>query len=170
MHEVKENKRKLTGSIVTDKKNNSFRSFMVLFMYRIMNKAYNDRHFGIRLFFLRVIKEIVYFILSLDAQISYKAVIGDNIRLPHSARGVVISSKAVICDNTTIYHQVTIGINERKSIDKQRVVINENCYLSVGCKVISAEVGKNSVIGANAVVFKDLPENSLVVSQNLTIR
>ena len=119
------------------------------------------------LILLTFIKELVFFFLRIDAQISEKALIGDNIRLPHSGNGVIISSKAVIEDNVTIYHQVTIGINEFKALEEQHVVIRKNCYLSAGCKVINCEVGEKSKIGPNAVVYKDIPPNSFYVSDNI---
>jgi serine O-acetyltransferase len=70
----------------------------------------------------------------------------------------------VIGNNITIYHLVTIGVNENKCFKKDRncVVIEDNCYISAGAKIISARVGKNCKIGANAVVFEDIPDNSMV--------
>lgn len=132
-----------------------------------MNKSYLTKHIGIRLAILAILKEISFFVLRIDCQISYKAIIGDNIRLPHSGMGVVISSKATIYDNQTIYHQVTIGVNENLPEEKRKIIIHENCYFSAGCKVINCEIGKNVKVGPNAVVYKDLPANCLYVSENL---
>lgn len=160
-------KKSLYKSITIDRKNNSTRSFVILLFYRLMNKSYYSKHIGIRLAILSILKEIVFFILRIDCQISYKAIIGDNIRLPHSGMGVVISSKATLYDNQTIYHQVTIGVNENLPEEKKKIIIHENCYFSAGCKIISCEIGENSKIGPNAVVYKDLLANSLYVSENL---
>ena len=155
--------KKLLNSIKQDKKINSTRSFIVLLFYRVMNRCYIKKHIGIRLVLLSIVKELVFFLLRIDSQISYKATIGDNIRLLHSGMGVVISSKAIIKNNQTIYHQVTIGINENLPEEQQRIIINENCYMSVGCKIISSEIGKNSKIGAGSIVLKDVPANSTIV-------
>lgn len=160
------NKKRIIKSIIIDKKNNSFKSFIVLLFYRLINRAHYTKKIGVRFASLIIIKELVFFLLRIDAQISYKAEIGDNIRLPHSANGVVISSKAIIKDNQTIYHQVTIGINENLPADKQTIIIEQGCYLSAGCKIISSTVGENSKIGPNAVVYKNLPANSLYVADN----
>lgn len=175
----------LLNSIILDKKNNSFRSFIILFFYRLMNYISNIKNnltqrlidmpvhtytylcvCSFLLFLLNFLKELSFFILRIDTQISEKARIGDNIRLPHSGNGVIISSKAIIEDNITIYHQVTIGINELKPKEEQLVIVRKNSYLSAGCKVINCEIGENCKIGANAVVYKNLPTNSLYVADN----
>lgn len=157
--------------IYLDWKNNSFKSFIILFFYRIMNHAYTTRYLGgrMRLIVYRILKEIVFALLGINSQISYKAEIGENIRLLHSGLGVVISAHAIVKDNQTIYHQVTLGINENLPLKDQAIVINENCLLSVGCKVISCEIGRGTKVGPNAVVYKNLPENSLYVSLNKCI-
>lgn len=98
--------------IISDWKNNNFRSFMILFFYRIMNYLYNTKYCKLFLLVCRLLQEIFFFLLRINCQISYKATIGKNIRLLHSGMGVVISSKAIVKDNQTIYHQVTLGINE----------------------------------------------------------
>lgn len=158
-------KRSLSEDIRLDRKNNSTRSFIILFFYRTMHSAYIKKN-KLSLVLLSLLKGLAFWILNVDAQISYKAEIGSDIRLPHSANGVVISAKAVIGDHQTIYHQVTVGINENKPLEEQRIIIHDNCYLSAGCKVISCEVGAGSRIGPNAVVYKDLPENSVYVASN----
>lgn len=103
----------------------------------------------------------------MDAQISEKAQIGKNIRLLHKGIGVVISSKAFIGNGVTIYHQVTVGINENIPEEQQSIYIGDNCYLSAGSKIISCHVGANSKIGPNAIVWKNVPANSLVVGQSI---
>lgn len=82
----------------------------------------------------------------------------------------MISAKAILGNNLTIYHQVTVGINENKPVEQQTIRIMDNCYLSAGCKIISCTVGENSKIGPNAVVYKDLPAGSLYVSSNQLLR
>lgn len=169
---------KLLHSIVLDKKNNSFRSFVILFFYRLTHSTYKKINittsfiviryiYRFWLFLLIFFKELAFFLLRIDTQISEKAIIGDNIRLLHSGNGVIISSKAIIEDNVTIYHQVTIGINEFKPKEDQVVIIRKNSYLSVGCKIINSEVGENSRIGPNAVVYKNLSPNSFYVADNI---
>jgi len=155
--------KKIKESLSIDKKLNNKRSYAVLKWYRLEHKAYVENK-KVKLKILSMLKEIVFLCLRIDAQISYKAQIGDNIRILHSGGGVVISSKAIIHDYQTIYHQVTIGINENLPEKDQPIIIEENCYLSCGCKIISCRIGKNSKIGPNAVVYKDIPEGSLFIN------
>ena len=150
---------KFTSIIFEDFINNSFRSFLILFFYRILHFLYTKKYF-LFLKIVNIIFEILKILFNLNAQISYKAKIGRNIRLPHIGFGVVISSKAVIGNNVTIYHLVTIGINEKKK--EQFVIIEDNVYISTGAKIINCKVGKHSIIGPNAVVYKNIPSYSKV--------
>ena len=111
--------------------------------------------------------EFIKIILNINCQISYKACIGSNIRLLHIGEGVVISSKAIIGNNVTIYHQVTLGINEFLPVEEQRVVVGCDCYISTGAKIISCIISDGVTIGPNAVVYKDVPSNYKVFSSNL---
>lgn len=161
---------KLRELVKIDRKMNSTRSFLVLLMYRICHSLYEKKS-RFRLGAMVFVKNLLFAFLSLDAQISYKAEIGHHIRLPHSAMGVVISSYAVIHNHITIFHQVTLGVNENLPVEQQQIVIEDNCYLSAGCKVISCRVGAGSRIAPNAVVYKDVPEGSLCFPVNqVTVR
>ena len=59
--------KKLWYDILTDKRNNSFKSFMVLMFYRFLHEAYNTRHLGIRLGFLSFLKGLTFWLLGIDA-------------------------------------------------------------------------------------------------------
>jgi serine O-acetyltransferase len=75
---------------------------------------------------------------------------------PHGIKGIFVSGESVISENCVIFQQVTIGSNAP--------VIGKNCYIAAGAKIIGAvRVGDNVRIGANAVVFRDIPDNSVVV-------
>ena len=156
---------KLKQSLLIDRKINSRSSFLVLAIYRIEHFLYQRRMSWL----LRLVgggKSVIYLMLGLDAQISYKAVLGDYIRLPHKAMGVVISPKAIIGDHVSIFHHVTIGVNESLPKERQKIEIGNHCYLSTGCKVISCKVSDNCRIAPNAVVYKDISPNSLVFPVN----
>ena len=77
--------------------------------------------------------------------------------------GVVIGETAEIGDDVTMYHGVTLG---GVSIDKgkRHPTIEDQVVIGAGAKVLGAiTIGRCSRIGANAVVVKDVPENSVVV-------
>lgn len=94
--------------------------------------------------------------------------IGGGCRLPHLL-GIVISGDAVIGNNCTIYHQVTIGIDGNKSL--KAPVIGNNVFIGAGAKIIgNARIGDNCVIGANAVVTKDIPSGKTVIKDNVVVK
>lgn len=103
--------------------------------------------------------------------IPYSTQIGENAFFPHGLCGVFISAGAVIGNNCTIFHQVTIGSNTLKdSLGYGAPVIGDNVYFGAGCKVIgNVHVGDNVRIGANAVVTSDVPDNATVVAEKSRI-
>jgi serine O-acetyltransferase len=93
-------------------------------------------------------------------QIGMGAKFGKNIRLGYGGLGIVIHDRCVLGDNVEIGSNVTIG----GTSGKYRVpVIGNNVIISTGAKVLGEiTIGDNCVIGANSVVIKDVPPNSLV--------
>lgn len=86
--------------------------------------------------------------------------IGTNLCLPHFGLGVVIHPYAVIGNNVKIYQQVTIGARGKNWY----AVIEDGVLLGAGCKILgSIKIGKNSKIGANAVVLSDVPDEATAV-------
>lgn len=84
--------------------------------------------------------------------------IGSNFHMMH-LDGIVIGSGVIIGNNCTIYHQVTIG----KEKDKFPI-IGHNVTIYSGAKIIGGiKIGNNCIIGANAVVTKDIPDNCVAV-------
>lgn len=90
------------------------------------------------------------------------AVIGRRVFIDHGM-GVVIGETAIVGDNVTIYHGVTLG---GTSLDKvKRHPTLESCVVvGAGAKILGdITVGAHSRIGANTVVVKDVPAQSVVV-------
>lgn len=77
--------------------------------------------------------------------------------------GVVIGETSEIGCNVTMYHGVTLGgVSLEKG--KRHPTIKDNVVIGAGAKILGAiTVGENSRIGANAVVVKDVPPDSVVV-------
>lgn len=84
---------------------------------------------------------------------------------PHGCYGVFISGGAKIGKNTVIFQQVTIGSNTLNDSEMAgSPTIGENVYIGAGAKIIGKVViGDNCRIGANAVVYQDMPSNSVAV-------
>lgn len=86
--------------------------------------------------------------------------LGKGIRFEHSGLGVVIHPDAIIGENTTILQNVTIGGRNSKHAPR----IGKNVYIGCGACVLGGiTIGDNVMIGANAVVITDIPDNAVVV-------
>ncbi|MBC8585787.1 serine acetyltransferase [Oscillospiraceae bacterium NSJ-64] len=84
---------------------------------------------------------------------------------PHGVQGIFISEKARIGKDAVIFQQVTIGSNSLKnSAGYGAPVLGNNVYIGAGAKIIGrVTIGNNCRIGANAVVYQDMPDNSVAV-------
>jgi len=84
---------------------------------------------------------------------------------PHGCRGVFISDNAVIGKDAIIFQQVTIGSNTLPdSKTPGSPVIGDGAYLGAGCKIIGGvTLGDHCRVGANAVVYQDMPPHSVAV-------
>ena len=77
--------------------------------------------------------------------------------MPHP-QNIVIGGTTVIGNNCTIYQNVTIGQKH-----DFYPVINDNVTIYSGAVVVGKiTIGKNAVVGANAVVIHDVLENEVV--------
>lgn len=98
-----------------------------------------------------------------NCDISYDAVIGKNLRLPHPL-GIVIGAGVIIGNNVIIFQQVTFGSHGKRGLDFSYPVIENNVKIYAGAKIIGGvTIGENAIIGANAVVNIDVPPNTIAV-------
>lgn len=90
------------------------------------------------------------------------AQIGSSLFIDHGM-GVVIGETAEIGDDVTMYHGVTLGGTSLNK-GKRHPTIGDRVTIGAGAKVLgNIYVGSDSRIGANAVVVKTVPENSVVI-------
>ena len=90
------------------------------------------------------------------------AAIGERLFIDHGM-GVVIGETAEIGDCVTLYHGVTLGGTSLNK-GKRHPTLEDDVVVGAGAKVLGAiTVGAGSRIGANAVVVKPVPPNSVVV-------
>jgi len=77
--------------------------------------------------------------------------------------GVVIGETAVIGDDVTLYHGVTLG-GTSWSKGKRHPTLGNDVVVGAGAKVLGPITLSNGArVGSNAVVVKDVPENATVV-------
>ncbi|MBN1429914.1 MAG: serine O-acetyltransferase [Anaerolineae bacterium] len=90
------------------------------------------------------------------------AQIGPGLFIDHGM-GVVIGETAEVGSNVTLYHGVTLGGTSIEK-GKRHPTLGEGVVVGAGAKILGAiTIGDYSRIGANAVVVKDVPPNSVVV-------
>ena len=115
----------------------------------------------------RIISQFSRFLTGIEIHPGAK--IGKNLFIDHGM-GVVIGETSEIGNNVTIYHMVTLGgISPSVNSDDQRNIkrhptLMDNVVVGSGAQILGpVVVGKNAKIGANAVVTKDVQENSVMV-------
>ena len=132
--------------------------FRVLLNYRIGRFCLKSGNS----FFRRIALRYKYILLTKrGCDVSYKSIIGKGLKLPHPI-GIIIGDGVVIKDDVTIYQQVTLGSHGKKGEDLAYPIIENNVKIYAGAKIIGGvTIGENSVVGANTLVNKDVPPNSV---------
>lgn len=104
-------------------------------------------------------------IVLLSSDISPKAVIGHHFMLFH-ANGIAIGDRVQIGANVYLVHHNTIDVGPRPDErPDDRVVIEDNVILGCGVRVLgNVSIGRESFVGAGAVVTESLPECSFHLS------
>ena len=129
---------------------------LVLAIHRIV---FNLNLWGIP-FFPALINKI-FIRLLFGCQLGTGTKIGDNVSLVYGGLGVTIHERAVIGNNVYIGTCVTIGGTTKKY---EVPTIGDNSFIASGAKILGpVKIGKNCVIGANAVVLNDIPDNCVAV-------
>jgi serine O-acetyltransferase len=117
---------------------------------------------------LRMLLEPIHLILfhrirsKWGIEISRSAEIGEGFYIGHYG-GITISGLTRIGKNVNISQLVTIGVSGEGE-KRGAPIIGDNVYIAPGAKIFGKiHVGNNVKIGANAVVYQDIPDNAVVV-------
>jgi acetyltransferase-like isoleucine patch superfamily enzyme len=76
---------------------------------------------------------------------------------------VLTANNVYISDNIHGYEDIHRPIIKQPVKFKQKVEIGDGCWIGENACIIGSRVGKNSVIGANAVVTSDIPDYAVAV-------
>ena len=88
--------------------------------------------------------------------------LGRRLFIDHGA-GVVIGETAIVGDDVTIYHGVTLG-GVSLIRGRRHPTLGDRVTIGAGAKILgNIHVGNDARIGANAVVVKSVPHDSVVV-------
>lgn len=137
----------------------------VLLTYPGLHALWSHRfsHFlwnrGSRLF-ARILSNITRCLTGIEIHPAAK--IGSSFFIDHGM-GVVIGETAIIGKDVTLYHGVTLGGTSLEK-KKRHPTIGDRVTIGAGAKILGdISIGDDSRIGANAVVVKNAPPNSVVV-------
>ncbi|MBI1981246.1 MAG: serine O-acetyltransferase [Methylocystis sp.] len=124
--------------------------------HRIANWLWATQHrFGARL-----LSWFARFLTNVD--IHPGATIGRRFFIDHGA-GVVIGETAVVGDDVTLYHGVTLG-GVSWSPGKRHPTLEDGVVVGAGAKILGPIViGRNARVGANSVVIESVTHDATVV-------
>ncbi len=113
-----------------------------------------------RRFWARLLSWFARFLTNVD--IHPGATIGRRFFIDHGA-GVVIGETALVGDDVTIYHGVTLG-GVSWSPGKRHPTIEDGVIIGAGAKILGPiTIGRNARIGANSVVIESVTRDATVV-------
>jgi serine O-acetyltransferase len=108
-----------------------------------------------------LVPQIMYRLIFLlaGAVVPMSVEIGEGTQFAYGGNGVVLHGRTRIGRNVLIAPQVTLG--GRAGLDDVPIV-DDDCYLGAGAKILGPiRLGRGAVIGANAVVLIDVPEDGV---------
>jgi serine O-acetyltransferase len=143
--------------------------FWVMVVYRFGRWRY-----GVRPALLRKLLSLLYRVLFKFIQIitgielPCEVLIGHNFVIDHFG-GIIISGYAQFGDNCRIRNGVVVGL--RRIEEKCAPIIGNNVDIGTGAKLLGPiRIGNNVLIGANAVVLCDVPDDSIAAGVPASIR
>lgn len=133
-----------------------FKGYQAIQAYRVAHYYWKrDRH-ELALFLQSRISEVF------AVDIHPAARIGRGILLDH-ATSVVIGETAVVEDNVSMLHEVTLGGTGKHTGDRHPKV-RKGVLIAAGAKILgNVEIGEGAKVGGGAVVLDDVPPHTTVV-------
>lgn len=145
---------------------NFFEVFLYQGVHAIISYRIANYFWKLKIPFIpRLISQITRFLTGIEIHPGAK--IGKRFFIDHGM-GVVIGETAEIGDDVMMYHGVTLGGHgwwADKKGQKRHPTVKNNVVLGVGSTLLGpVTIGENSKIGADALIVKDVPKNSIVVA------
>jgi serine O-acetyltransferase len=132
-----------------------FKGFHALQTHRVAHRLWHEGREALALFLQNRTSEVF------GVDIHPAARIGDGILIDH-ATSVVIGETAVIEDNVSILHEVTLGGTGKAAGDRHPKV-RHGVLIGAGAKILgNVEVGRGAKVGAGSVVLEDVPPHCTV--------
>ena len=136
--------------------------FWVMIVYRFGRWRYQVRPALLRKFFSSIYHLLFKVVqIGTGIELPCETQVGRNFVIDHFG-GIIVSGYAKFGDNCRIRNGVVVGL--RHVEDKRAPVIGDNVDIGAGAKLLGPiRIGNNVLIGANAVVMIDVPDNSIAV-------
>lgn len=132
-----------------------FKGFHAIQAYRVANWLWRNDRRPLALFLQNRMNTVFAF----DAHPAAR--IGQGIMVDH-ATGVVIGETAVIGDNVSMLHGVTLGGTGKTTGDRHPKIGNGVLIGAAATVLGNVRIGENAKIGAGSVVLKDVPDGCTV--------
>lgn len=133
----------------------NFKGFQALQSFRVAHWLWNQERRPLALYLQSRISE------AFDVDIHPAAVIGKGILIDHGT-GVVIGETAVVGDDVSMLHAVTLGGTGKESGDRHPKVGN-GVLIGAGAKILgNIRIGDGSKIAAGSIVLNEVPPHSTV--------
>lgn len=132
-----------------------FKGFHALQTHRVAHWLWGEGREALALFLQNRTSEVF------GVDIHPAARVGSGILIDH-ATGVVVGETAVIEDNVSILHEVTLGGTGKADGDRHPKV-RHGVLIGAGAKILgNVEIGRGAKIGAGSVVLEDVPPHCTV--------
>ncbi|MFT5883457.1 MAG: serine O-acetyltransferase [Crocinitomicaceae bacterium] len=140
-----------------------FKGFMAISTYRVAHHLWHNGRRPLALYFQSICSEVF------GVDIHPAAQIGCGLLLDH-ATSIVIGETAIVEDNVSILHEVTLGGTGKISGDRHPIV-RSGVLIGAGSKILGrVEIGRCAKVGAGSVVLTDVPEHVTVAGVPAKIR
>ncbi|MBC8126073.1 MAG: serine O-acetyltransferase [Gloeobacteraceae cyanobacterium ES-bin-144] len=132
-----------------------FKGFSALTTYRVSHQLWHDGRRWLALYLQSISSE------AFAVDIHPAARIGCGILLDH-ATSFVVGETAIIEDDVSILHEVTLG-GTGKDKGERHPIIRTGVLLGAGAKILGrVEIGAGAKVGAGSVVLNDVPAHKTV--------
>ncbi|WP_317931845.1 serine O-acetyltransferase [Halioxenophilus sp. WMMB6] len=132
-----------------------FKGFHALQSHRISHWLWQQGREALALFFQNRISE------RFGVDIHPAAQMGSGIMIDH-ATGVVIGETAIVHDDVSMLHSITLGGSGCQSV-KRHPTIHKGVLMGAGCKILgNVDVGENAKVAAGSVVIEAVPSGVTV--------
>ena len=141
-------------------------SFWAIIFHRVAHKLYGKHCF----FLARLISQLARGFTGIEIHPGAK--IGRGLFIDHGM-GVVIGETAIVGDNVTLFHQVTLGGMSSKKT-KRHPTIEDDVLIGTGTKILGdITIGARTKIGCNLVIKHDIPKDMVIFEtdpENMYVR